>query len=92
MSIPSTFIPVIKPCLSEHYDAKYKRQLMALGIIPGDPDSATTTLASLKVELDQERSAQLAAQIKVDVLTRAVKDLKISTLASPPLERVSPRC
>jgi hypothetical protein len=65
---------------------------MALGIIPGDPDSATTTLASLKVELDQERSAQLAAQIKVDVLTRAVKDLKISTLASPPLERVSPRC
>jgi hypothetical protein len=63
MSIPSTFIPVIKPCLSEHYDAEYKRQLMALGIVPGDPNSATTTLASLKVDLDQERSAQLAAQI-----------------------------
>jgi hypothetical protein len=60
-----------------HYDAEYKRQLMAHGIILGDLDSAATALASLKAELDKERSARLTAQIEVDVLTRVVKDLKI---------------
>jgi hypothetical protein len=52
---------------------------MALDIVHGNPDSAATALADLKIELDQERSAQIIAQIEVDVLTRAVNDLKIST-------------
>jgi hypothetical protein len=30
------------------------------------------------VDLDEEKAAQLAAQVEVDVLSRAVKDLKIS--------------
>jgi chromosome segregation ATPase len=51
---------------------------MALGIVPGDPDSATKAFADLKTELDNEKTVQKAAQIKVDMLARAVKDLKIS--------------
>jgi hypothetical protein len=30
---------------------------MALGIVPDDPNSTTTTLEDLKIELNQERSA-----------------------------------
>jgi chromosome segregation ATPase len=51
---------------------------MALGIVPGDPDSATKAFADLKTELDNEKTVRKAAQIKVDMLARAVKDLKIS--------------
>jgi phage-related tail protein len=51
---------------------------MALGIVPGDPDSATKAFADLKIELDNEKAAWKAAQIEVDTLARAVKDLKIS--------------
>jgi chromosome segregation ATPase len=51
---------------------------MALGIVPGDPDLATKSFADLKTELDKERAAQIAGQVKIDVLTRAVQDLKIS--------------
>jgi chromosome segregation ATPase len=51
---------------------------MALGIILGDPNSATKAFANLKAELDKEKSAQIASQVEIDVLTRAVKDLKIS--------------
>jgi hypothetical protein len=51
---------------------------MALGIIPGNPDSAAKAFTDLKIELDKEKAAQIAGQIKIDVLTRAVKDLKIS--------------
>jgi hypothetical protein len=50
---------------------------MALGIVPGDPDSAAKAFANLKIRLDKEKAAQKAAQIEVDALTRAVKDLKI---------------
>jgi hypothetical protein len=32
----------------------------------------------LKVELDKEKAARITGQVKIDVLTRAVKDLKIS--------------
>jgi hypothetical protein len=32
----------------------------------------------LKVELDKEKAARITSQVKIDVLTRAVKDLKIS--------------
>jgi hypothetical protein len=51
---------------------------MALDIIPGNPDLATKAFADLKVDLDKEKATRLTAQIKVDVLARAVKDLKIS--------------
>jgi chromosome segregation ATPase len=52
---------------------------MPLGIVPGDPNSATKAFAGLKIELDKENAAQKAAQIEVNTLTRAVKDLKIFT-------------
>jgi hypothetical protein len=51
---------------------------MALGIIPGDLDSAAKAFVDLKIELDEEKAARIAAQIKINVLTWAVKDLKIS--------------
>jgi hypothetical protein len=51
---------------------------MALGIVPGNPDSTAKAFTDLKIELDKEKAAQIAGQIKIDVLTRAVKDLKIS--------------
>jgi hypothetical protein len=57
----------------------YKDQLMTLGIIPCDPDSAAKAFADLKTELDKEKITRKAAQIEVDMLARAVKDLKIST-------------
>jgi hypothetical protein len=51
---------------------------MALGIIPGDPDSATKAFVDLKIELDKEMTARKAAQTDIDMLAWAVKDLKIS--------------
>jgi phage-related tail protein len=51
---------------------------MALGIIPGNADSATKAFIDLKADLDGEKAAWLVAQIEVDVLTRAIKDVKIS--------------
>jgi predicted nucleic acid-binding Zn-ribbon protein len=51
---------------------------MALGIIPGDPDSATKAFADWKIELDKLKTAWKATQIEVDTLAQAVKDLKIS--------------
>jgi predicted nucleic acid-binding Zn-ribbon protein len=54
-------------------------KLMALGIISSDPDSAAKAFANLKADLNEEKTAYLTAQIEVDVLTRAVRDLKIST-------------
>jgi hypothetical protein len=50
---------------------------VALGIIPGASDSTTNAFADLKVDLDKEKAARLVAQIEVDVLTQAVRDLKI---------------
>jgi predicted nucleic acid-binding Zn-ribbon protein len=52
---------------------------MALGIIPGALDSAAKAFADLKVDLDEEKVARLIAQIEANVLSRAVRDLKIST-------------
>jgi hypothetical protein len=52
---------------------------MALGIIPSDPDSASKAFADMKADLDEEKAARLVAQVEVDVLSRAVKDLKTST-------------
>jgi hypothetical protein len=51
---------------------------VALGIVPGDPDSAAKAFVDLKIELDKENATRIAAQIEIDVLTRAVKDLKVS--------------
>jgi hypothetical protein len=51
---------------------------MALGIVPGDSDSAAKAIIDLKIELHKEKAALIIAQIKIDVLTRVVKDLKIS--------------
>jgi hypothetical protein len=53
-------------------------QLMALGVAPDDPDSATKTFADLKAELEREKVARETAHIEVDTLTQAVKSLKIS--------------
>jgi hypothetical protein len=58
--------------------AVYRDQLKALGIVPDDPDSATKAFADLKIELDKEKATWKVAQIEVDMLARAVKDLKIS--------------
>jgi hypothetical protein len=45
---------------------------MAVGVILGDPDSATKAFVDLKVELDKEKTAQKAAQIEVHMVARAV--------------------
>jgi outer membrane murein-binding lipoprotein Lpp len=51
---------------------------MALNIIPGNLYLAIKPFADLKADLDGEKATRLTAQIKVDVLSRVVKDLKIS--------------
>jgi hypothetical protein len=53
-------------------------------MIPGATNSAMNAIANLKEELDKEKVAWFEAQVKVDVLTRAVKDLKISADRMPP--------
>jgi hypothetical protein len=58
--------------------AEYKDQLLALGVIPGAPGSETQALASLKADLDIEKAARVAAQVKADVLSWAVRDRKVS--------------
>jgi hypothetical protein len=60
------------------YPAEYKKQLMVLGIVPDDPDSLTKAFIDMKTELDKEKTAWIIAQIEIDMLTRVVKDLKIS--------------
>jgi peptidoglycan hydrolase CwlO-like protein len=54
-------------------------QLMALGIVPGDSDSTTKAFADMKTKLDNEKAAQKVAQNEVDMLSRAIIDLKILT-------------
>jgi hypothetical protein len=51
---------------------------VALDIIPGASDSAAKAFIDLKVDLDEGKAARLIAQIEVDVLSRVVRDLKIS--------------
>jgi chromosome segregation ATPase len=51
---------------------------VALGIIPSAPDSAAKAFTDLKADLDEEKAARLAAQIEVNMLAQAVRDLKIS--------------
>jgi chromosome segregation ATPase len=51
-------------------------QLMALGIEPGEQDSADKSLAALKSELVEEKAARAKAQTEVETLALAVEDLK----------------
>jgi hypothetical protein len=57
--------------------AIYRDQLIALGIVPGNPDSTTKAFADLKTKQDNEKATQKVAKIEVDTLSRVVKDLKI---------------
>jgi archaellum component FlaC len=50
---------------------------VVLDIIPDALNSGANAFIDLKADLDKEKAIWLAAQIEVDVLTRAVKDLKI---------------
>jgi hypothetical protein len=52
---------------------------VALGIIPGDPDSAAIAFVDLKIELHKEKATRIAGQIEIDMVTQEVKDLKIYT-------------
>jgi hypothetical protein len=56
---------------------EYKDQLLALGVIPGAPGSETQALASLKADLDVEKVARVTTQVEADILSRAVRDLKV---------------
>jgi hypothetical protein len=51
---------------------------MALGVIPGNLDSATKAFIDMKKELDKEKAARIIGKIEIDVLTQAVNDLKVS--------------
>jgi predicted RNase H-like nuclease (RuvC/YqgF family) len=51
---------------------------MALGVIPGAPGSEAAALVDQKIDLDEEKAARVAAQVEADVLSRAIRDLKIS--------------
>jgi thiamine pyrophosphokinase len=59
--------------------AVFMEQLMALGVVLGDLDSAATkAFIDLKNELAKEKVVRETAQTKVEILTWAVRDLKIS--------------
>jgi predicted nucleic acid-binding Zn-ribbon protein len=53
-------------------------QLMVLGMVPGDPDSGAKAFATLKEELAKEKVVQQTTRAKVETLTQAMGDLKIS--------------
>jgi predicted nucleic acid-binding Zn-ribbon protein len=54
-------------------------QLVALGVEPGDQDSTTKSLTSLKNELAKEKLAQEKAQTDVETLTWTVEELNKTT-------------
>jgi hypothetical protein len=56
-----------------------KDQLTTLGITLGAPGSEAKAFIDLKVGLDNEKFARVVAHIEADVLSRAVRDLKVST-------------
>jgi hypothetical protein len=58
--------------------AEYKDQLMAIGVIPGAPGSEAKAFADLKVALGKEKDARVTTQVEADVLSWAVRDLKVS--------------
>jgi exonuclease V gamma subunit len=52
---------------------------LALGIVPGDPDLVTKAFVDFKAKLEKEKAARITGRVEIDMLTRPVKDLKIST-------------
>jgi hypothetical protein len=58
--------------------AEYKDQLMALSVMPGASGSEEKAFTDMKAELDKEKVARVATQVEADVLSQAVRDLKIS--------------
>jgi hypothetical protein len=55
------------------YFAEYKDPLLALSVIPGAPGSEAQALTDLKVDLDEEKAARVAAQVEADVLSWAIR-------------------
>jgi hypothetical protein len=53
-------------------------QLMALGVVSSDPESAAKAFVDLKAELAKEKVVREIVQVEVETLTRAVESLKIS--------------
>jgi peptidoglycan hydrolase CwlO-like protein len=51
-------------------------QFVALGIEPGDQDSAAKSITTLKNELAEEKLAREKAQADADTLSRAVEEMK----------------
>jgi predicted nucleic acid-binding Zn-ribbon protein len=56
----------------------FREQLMALGVVSSDPDSAAKAFTDLKAELEKEKAARETVKVEVDTLTQAAKSLKIS--------------
>jgi hypothetical protein len=77
MPAPQRLCPANRKQLPTRLLRKKAKKAMALGIIPGDPDSTSKAFADVKTELDKEKAAQKAAQIEVDTLTQTINDLKI---------------
>jgi hypothetical protein len=53
---------------------------MALGVIPGALGLEAKAFADLKLDLDKEKVARVAAQVEADMFSRVVRDLKIFTI------------
>jgi hypothetical protein len=65
----------------------YKDQLMPLGIILGDLDSATKAFADLKTKLDSEKASRKVAQIEVDTFTAQIPTLEDKVNVTPRSEK-----
>jgi hypothetical protein len=51
---------------------------MALSVMPGASGSEEKAFTDMKAELDKEKVARVTTQVEADVLSQAVRDLKIS--------------
>jgi hypothetical protein len=62
-------------------------QLMVLGMVPGDPDSAAKAFPNPKDELAKEKVIQETAQSKVETLTDV--DINTSDTSTPTHNQIS---
>jgi hypothetical protein len=62
-------------------------QLMVLGMVPGDPDSAAKAFPNLKDELAKEKVIQETTQSKVETLTDV--DINTSDTSTPTHNQIS---
>jgi hypothetical protein len=62
-------------------------QLMVLGMVPGDPDSAAKAFPNQKDELAKEKVIQETAQSKVETLTDV--DINTSDTSTPTHNQIS---